>query len=128
MKTKVVMFLVLVFVELISGCSKPDSTKEFRSPDSPVYFSVETYYGRGAASSDNTRVYAILEKNGKVYKKLVLEGEYLVISKTIWSSPTAVTFCMESGGTTNTFRNEFTLSVDDKSSVNVRAYLQENCS
>jgi hypothetical protein len=128
MKTTVMTFLSLVFIELIAGCSKPDSAKIFRSPDSPVYFSVETYYGGGAASSDNTRVYAILEKNGKVDKKLVLEGEYLVISKTIWSGPAAVIFCMDNGGTTNTFRNEFTLSVDDESSFSIRAYLQENCS
>jgi hypothetical protein len=96
-----------------------------KSPINGVFYSVETFYGKGAMSSDFTWVYAHLEHAGKSDKMLVLSGEYLKISNIIWTSPNENTICLE-GGITNTFRNEVTLSVGGVSET-IRNHLLDHC-
>ncbi len=74
---------------------------------------METFNGSGP-SSDTTRVFAHLERNGKSKKMLVLEGENLTVAKIIWNSPDDATLCLD-GGITGTFRSEVTLISGDNS-------------
>src|ERR1700730_3928155 len=78
--------LILLQLSIVIGCAKPDRVAVFKSPDPELFYTVEMYNGHGAASSDFTRVYAHLEHDGKTDKKLVLDGEYLIIGKVIWVS------------------------------------------
>ena len=75
--------LILLQLSIVIGCTKPDRVAVFKSPDPELFYTVETYNGQGAVVSDFTRVYAHLERDGKTDKKLVLDGEYLIIGKVI---------------------------------------------
>lgn len=100
-------------VLILLGCAKPDRVERVSSPTDGVFYTVE-YFGNGPLVSDFTRVYAHLERGGKSDKKLVIDGDYLEFSKIVWDSPHDVTLCMQRG-TTNTFRNEVTLSAGNAS-------------
>jgi hypothetical protein len=117
--------LILLQLSIVIGCAKPDRVAVFKSPDPELFYTVETYNGHGAASSDFTRVYAHVERDGKADKKLVLDGEYLLVGKVTWVSANEVNLCI-SEGLTNSFRNEVTLSAGSLSKT-VRTHLQENC-
>jgi hypothetical protein len=111
-------------VGLLTGCAKPDHVTKMKSPLEEVFYTVETYYGRGP-SSDTNRVYAHLERNGKKKKMLVLEGENLTIAKITWDSPHEATLCLD-GGITVTFRSEVTL-IAGNTSETIHNRLQEHC-
>ena len=105
------------------GCAKPDRVTRVSSPLEGVFYTVETFYGHGAADSDFTRVYAHLERNGKSDRKLVVDGTYLELSKILWSSPHDVTLCVASG-TTDSFRSQVTL-IAGGASETIHNHLQE---
>ena len=88
---------------------------------------METFNGSGP-SSDTTRVFAHLERNGKAKKMLVLEGENLTVAKIIWTGPHDSTLCLD-GGITGTFRSEVTLIVGDApdASETMHNRLDEHC-
>jgi hypothetical protein len=117
--------LILLQLSIVTGCAKPDRVAVFKSPDPELFYTVEMYNGHGAASSDFTRVYAHLERDGKTDKKLVLDGEYLLVGKVTWVSANEVNLCI-SEGLTNSFRNEVTLSAGSLSKT-IRTHLRENC-
>jgi len=117
--------LILLQLSIVIGCAKPDRVAVFKSPDPELFYTVETYNGQGAVVSDFTRVYAHLERDGKTDKKLMLDGEYLIIGKVTWVSANEVNLCV-SEGFTNSFRNQVTLSAGSLSKT-VRTHLQENC-
>ncbi|MGA2001664.1 MAG: hypothetical protein ABSG52_16905 [Terriglobales bacterium] len=102
-------FLAVVLVQLgfTLGCAKPDTVTTLKSPTPGVFYTVETHYGHGPVSADFTRVYAHVERDGKTDKKLVLDGENLVITKAVWANPNEITLWVS--GRTNTYRNEVTL-------------------
>src|ERR1700682_1559729 len=117
--------LILLQFSIVIGWPKPDRVAVFKSPDPELFYTVETYNGQGAVVSDFTRVYAHLERDGKTDKKLMLDGEYLIIGKVTWVSANEVNLCV-SEGFTNSFRNQVTLSAGSLSKT-VRTHLQENC-
>jgi hypothetical protein len=116
---------LLALVASLSGCSKPDHIDEVNSPTPGVFFTVETYYGRGPIVPDFTRIYAHLQVNGKSDRKLVLDGDYLQNTKIIWRSPHDVTLCI-SDGYTDSFRNYVTLQVG-KVLDTIHSSLREHC-
>jgi hypothetical protein len=128
MKKEICLFVIaLLHIVALSGCAKPDQITTLKSPNSEFFYTVETYDGHGPVSSDFTRVYAHLERNGKVDKNLVLDGEYLVVAKVVWLGPNEAILCVPQGFT-NTFRNQITLHVDNSPSNTLRTHLQEdNC-
>ncbi len=117
-------WIILLFVLLLSGCSKPDSVLISRAPTPGLFYTVENYYAGGPVS-DTNRVYAQFEHDGVTRRLLVLEGENLTVKKLIWNDAHDVTLCID-GGITGVFRNEVTLIVG-KSSVTVHNHLQERC-
>ena len=123
-KRKYIYAITALQLGLLTGCAKPAQITTMKSSTPEIFYTVETYNGHGAVVADSTDVYAHLERNGKVDKKLVLGGEYLLITKAIWHSPTEVTLCMPDG-LTRSFRNQVTLDVNDGSSVTIRTHLQE---
>jgi len=110
---------------VVSGCAKPDNVVTLKSPTDGIFYTVETYHNHTPVS-DDTRVYAHLERNGKTKKNLVLDGGDLTVEKIIWTSPHEGTFCLQ-GGITDTFRNEVTLILDDNISETMHHHLQEHC-
>lgn len=115
---------MLVGVCFLLGCAKPDHVTMLKSPRSDFFYTIETFDGKGAISADSTSVYAHLERNGKADKKLVLNGEYLLITKAIWIGPNEAVLCVPEG-LTDSFRNQVTLTVGD-SSETIRTHLQES--
>lgn len=114
----------LVILLLVSGCAKPDSVTEFKSPIDGLYYTVEEHRASGP-TSDSSRVVAHLYRNGGSNRIVILEGENLVISTLRWDSPSQVTLCLN-GGITSTFRNEVTL-ISGRDSVTVHNRLIESC-
>lgn len=126
MAKRVIGITLTVMVLLFSGCNKkPDKTVTVKSPNSEIYFTIETYYGRGAVSSDFTVVNAHLERNGQSDKRDVLDGETLEIKKIVWLNPNEAIICLQ-GGFTNTFRNQTNFHIDDHLSNSLHTYLQES--
>ncbi|MBC5805941.1 MAG: hypothetical protein GIW96_06950 [Candidatus Eremiobacteraeota bacterium] len=74
-------------------------------------YTFEEYNGLGPPDADFTRVYANLVRGGKSDRKLVLDGEYLLVSKVLWLRPNIVLLCVPEG-ITSSFSNEVTLSTD----------------
>jgi hypothetical protein len=120
---------ICLAVLFVSGCGKPDKLTTVMSPTEGLFYTIETSFGHGAISSDYTRVYAHLERNGKAARILVIDGEYLESVRIIWISPNDVTLCLQPGSFTNSFRNQVTLIVGDTTndSVTVHNHLQEHC-
>lgn len=118
---------VYLMVILLSGCSKPDNVTRIPSPTDGVFYTVETFKA-GGPTSDTTKVYAHLERNGKHKKLLVMEGENLTVAKIIWKNSHDATLCLD-GGITDTFRNEVTLIVGNapEDSETINNHLQEHC-
>jgi hypothetical protein len=112
---------------ILTGChAKPDRVVTLRSPNSPIYYTVETSYGHGAVSNDYTDVYAHYEHGKYSDRQLALNGPYLENTAIRWNSPTDVDFCIGNGMTIE-FRNRITLSTEDLSSVEVHQQLNETC-
>ena len=97
-----------------------------RSPLQGVFYTIETFYGYGP-SSDDTQVFAHLERNGKLKKQLVLDGENLEL-RIIWNDPHDATLCL-AGSITHTYDNVVTLIVGDapEDSETIHNHLDEHC-
>ena len=121
------IFLTTSLMVSLMGCNRPDSVTTIRSPLGGVFYTVEVSKSSGP-TSDFTRVYAHLERNGKAKKILVLDGENLTVGPILWSTPHDATLCLQ-GGITDTFRNEVTLIVGDTpaDSETIHHVLQEQC-
>jgi hypothetical protein len=122
--------LIMVFLSLaMAGCAKPNKVWVSESPTKGLFFTVETYYGRGAPSPDITKVYAHFERHGNSGRIAVLEGEDLTVSKIVWNAPHEDTICIDRGFT-DTFRNQVTLIVGNslQDSVTIHSRLREHCS
>lgn len=120
---------VLLFTTTLAGCSgKPDSTVTIPSPNTEVFYTVETSYGNGPVSNDFSRVYAHFTHAGKQAKQVVLSGEYIEHSTIAWTSPTDVDICVAEG-ITDTYRNKVTLITGDDlaSSYTIHNHLKERC-
>jgi hypothetical protein len=127
MKKLYLLPTVYLVVVLMSGCAKPDSVTTIKSPIEDVFYTVETFKASGP-TSDTTRVYAHLKRNGRDKKLLVLEGENLTVATIIWKNSHDATFCLD-GGITDIFRNEVTLIVGDtlNDSETIYHHLRERC-
>lgn len=126
------LLVLLIAVGVFAGCAliaHPDRVQRFDSPVAGLFFTVETWYGRGAIAPDFTRVYAHVEANGKTDRELVLDGEYLEKTKVIWLSPAEVTLCVETTyqeGYTDHFRSYVTLSVGGVAKT-IHSHYQGRC-
>jgi hypothetical protein len=109
-----------------TGCAKPDHVMKIESPEKGLFYTVETFKGHGPVDADFIRVYAHLELNGETDRKLVLDGEYLDISKITWVDRDNVKLCLQ-GGFTNSFHNQVTLRVNGSPSETIHTHLLENC-
>jgi hypothetical protein len=127
MKKSSLLMSLYLMVNLASGCATPDHITTTKSPIEGLFYTVEVFKADGP-TSDWTRVYAHLDRNGKAKKMLVLDGGNLIVAKIIWNSPHDVTLCL-AGGVTDTFRNEVTLIVGDgpDDSETIYNHLQEHC-
>jgi hypothetical protein len=127
MKRILLLSALCLIACLTSGCSKPDQVTTIKSPIQGLFYTVEIFKTAGP-TSDFTRVYAHLERAGKVKKMLVLDGENLIVGKIIWNNPHDATLCM-GGGITDTFHNEVTLIVGDTpdASETIYNHLDERC-
>jgi hypothetical protein len=109
----------------IVGCSRPDKVTTYRSPNSALFYTVETVSGDGPMSSGSTEVYANLRDADKTRRMLVLRGVYLQIDSVVWNSPNDATLCV-AGGISSIFRNEITLN-GDNTFVTVHNHFVERC-
>jgi hypothetical protein len=117
--------LALFAFGISSGCGKADRIDRVNSPESGLFVTVETRYGRGAVSPDFTRIYAHLEGSGQSDKKLLLDGEYLQGTKVVWLKPSEVTLCVPEGYT-ESFRNYVTLRAGGISQT-IHTHFVEHC-
>jgi hypothetical protein len=127
MKKYSLLISLYLMADLVSGCAKPDHVTTTKSAVKGVFYTVEVFKA-GGPTSDTTRVYAHLERNGKAKKMLVLDGGNLTVAKIIWNNPHDVTLCL-AGGITETFRNEVTLIVGDDpdDSETIYNHIEEHC-
>jgi hypothetical protein len=127
MKKYFLLISLYLVVNLVSGCAKPDHIMTTNSPIKGVFYTVEVFKADGP-TSDTTRVYAHLERNGKTKKMLVLDGGNLTVARIIWNNPHDATLCL-GGGITETFRNQVTLIVGDApdDSETINNHLREHC-
>jgi len=122
------LWFPLLFVAqaaVLGGCARPSSVNKIQSTRAGLYLTVETFNGNGPVASDFTRVFANLDLYGDTTKQLVVDGEYLEISKVVWPEPGALTICINSG-ITNSFHNEVTLILGE-SSQTIHSILNEHC-
>jgi hypothetical protein len=124
-KTRCFVAALSATLSFAPGCARPDHVESIKGPVEGVFYTVETFHGRGAIDSDFTRVYAHLERNGKSDRQLVVDGSYLEFSRIIWASPHDVTLCMKAG-LTNSFRTEVTLIVGNAAET-IHNHLEEHC-
>lgn len=117
--------VLLAAVELLSSCAKPNHITRIATPIDGLIYTVERFNGTGPASSDFTRVYVNLSRDNATDRQLVVDGEYLTISKAVWSSPNRVLLCV-SDGITSSYRNEVTLHAGSASET-IRTILRERC-
>jgi hypothetical protein len=127
MKKQMFLLSVSLILVLLSGCAKPNQVTTVKSPTAGLFYTVELFKNAGP-TSDFTRVYAHLERDGKAKKMLVLDGENLAVGKITWNDPHDATLCLESG-ITDTFHNEVTLIVGDtpEDSETIRNHIDEHC-
>ncbi|MFW2618759.1 hypothetical protein ACN2AY_29570, partial [Klebsiella pneumoniae] len=62
----------------------------------------------------------------KTVKQLIVEGEYLGLSRVEWISADQLTLCISSNSMTSSFYNNVTLS-DGETSLKVHTTLNQNC-
>lgn len=116
---------ILLAALLLSSCSSPpDISKRIDGPGNGVTYVIETFYGKGAAVSDFTKVFAAPQL-GKGERVLVLSGEYLDIRKIEWVDAKNVQICLN-GGRTDSYRTEVVVDVKG-GSVIIRNHLFEGC-
>jgi hypothetical protein len=124
---KAASIVVTLWVFFLSGChSNPDHVVTFRSPKSPVYYTVETSYGHGPVSNDYTDIYGHFDHGGSSDRQLALNGPYLENATVTWTSPTEVEFCIGDGRTIE-FRNHLYLSTKDNAFIEIHERLDETC-
>ncbi|HEY5339379.1 MAG TPA: hypothetical protein VIJ85_14315 [Rhizomicrobium sp.] len=125
MSRKISLVVACVMSLSATGCAKPDDVRTVKSPTKGVFLTVETYNGNGPVDADDTRLYAHFSQDGASDKDLILEGEYLSISKLTWTKPDQLVICF-TGGITSIFRNEVTLFIDSEYRK-IHSSLRENC-
>jgi hypothetical protein len=110
---------------LLNGCgSKPDESRSVNGPNNGVIYVIETFYGHGPVSADNTNVYAV-PREGDGERRLVLAGENLEIKKLEWKNATNLLICL-TGGITSHYSNLVTVQLG-RGSINIRNHLVEEC-
>lgn len=113
---------VLSFLPACS--SKPSSTRTYPSSSPALSVVVEDFGGEGPLSSDTTQVYAVRISNGKPNRQLIVEGEYLGLSKVEWIGADKLTLYISSESMTSRFYNNVTLS-DGSTSMKVHTTLTQ---
>jgi hypothetical protein len=120
-----VLVVCITIVLVVRWRARPDNVTIINSPAVGVFYTVETTYGLGPASSDYTNVYAHFRHGNKSDKKLVLSGDYVGFSKVFWTDPHNIVLCL-SAELTNRYYNEVTLSADDAFTTIHNHLLEEN--
>jgi hypothetical protein len=117
--------ICVLSIAMLSGChAKPDQIVTTPSPDSSVFYTVETFRGDGPLSSGSTDVYAHLKAGSDIDRKLVLHGLYLN-TRVTWTDRDNADLCL-AGGLTSEFYNEVTLNAG-KAYKTIHNHLKENC-
>jgi hypothetical protein len=117
--------ICVLSIAMLSGChAKPDQIVMTPSPDSSVFYTVETFRGDGPLSSGSTDVYAHLKAGSDMDRKLVLHGLYLN-TRVTWTDRDNADLCL-AGGLTSEFYNEVTLNAG-KAYKTLHNHLKENC-
>jgi hypothetical protein len=121
------MAILGTLLSFLPACSgKPSATRSYRSPLAALRVVVEDFGGDGPLSADTTRVYAVRILREKTVKQLIVEGEYLGLSRVEWISADQLTLCISSNSMTSSFYNNVTLS-DGETSLKVHTTLNQNC-
>jgi hypothetical protein len=120
-RSRLLLYFLLQMIFTV-GCTKPSKIVRIDSPTPGLFYTVETYDGRGPLASDFTRVYANLERGGRKETELVLDGEYLQVEDAVWTSPTDVV--LRISGNTNSYHN-FVVLVSAKPSITIHTSLRQ---
>lgn len=121
---RILLLTVLsILLSFLSACSdKPSATKVYWSPSSALSIVVEDFGGDGPLSADMTRVYAVRKSGEKDIRQLIVEGEYLGLSKVEWRGDNQLILFISPDSMTSIFYNNVTLS-DGRTSMKVHTTL-----
>jgi hypothetical protein len=109
---------------LVVGCSKaPDYVKTINTPIKGVTLTFETW--SFVLASDTNKLIAHYEQNGEKATQLILQGDYVALSRFSWPSPQKLVLCYKSGAV-----RDFTNQVDLRIGSDTRRFhitLTEDC-
>jgi hypothetical protein len=105
---KILAFGLLLFP--IAGCTKPTTVQTIKTPFSDMTLTFETWKN-GPLVSDRTKLVAHYFHGGKEYKSVVFDGDYVIISKYLWTPKESLVLCYKKGTVAN-FTNEVGFPVD----------------
>lgn len=98
-------------LSLLPACSSaPSAIRVYPSPSAALAVVVEDFGGDGPSFADATRVYAVRKSGERTIKQLVVEGEYLGLSKVEWMADDQLVLSISSDSMTSRFYNNVTLS------------------
>ena len=124
---KVLLMAVLgTLLSLLPACSsKPSATRTYPSPSTGLAIVVEDFGGDGPLSADTTRVYAVRQSGQKTMRQLIVEGEYLGLSRVEWKGADQLVLSISPESMTSSFYNNVTLS-DGATSLKVHTTLLQS--
>jgi hypothetical protein len=121
------MTILGALLVLLPGCSsKPNATRSYSSPSPVLSIIVEDFGNDSPLSADSTRVYAVRKSGGKFIRKLIVEGEYLGLSRVEWKRIDELEVCISPESMTSNFYNNITLS-DGSTSMKIHTTLLQSC-
>jgi len=94
----------------VAGCTKSITVQTINTPFKSMMLTFETWEN-GPLASDRTKLVAHYFEKGKEYKSVVFDGDYVVISKYLWTPQGKLILCYKKGTVAN-FTNQVGFSVD----------------
>lgn len=121
---KVAFLPAIALFVLVSGCSDaPDYVETINTPLKGVTLTFETW--SFVLASDTNKLVAHYEQNGEKATQLILQGDYVALSKFSWPSQQKLVLCYKSGSV-----QDFTNQVDLRIGGDARRFhvtLKEDC-
>lgn len=120
------MAILGTLLSLLPACSsKPSATRAYPSSSAELAIVVEDFGGDGPLSANTTRVYAVRKSGEKTIRQLIVEGEYLGLSRVEWKAADQLALTISPESMTSSFYNNVTLS-DGATSLKVHTTLIQN--
>jgi hypothetical protein len=119
---------VCIVLGLLFGCDgKPSATRNYPSSSPGLSVVVEDFEEPGPITADTTRVYGVFTSNGKTVRRLIVEGEYLGLSRVDWKGVGELQLCISPRSMTSSFYNNIVFSAESTSIV-IHTTLVQSCS